>query len=190
MRLFDEVGISGTAHPWFCSYLRNTTQQVTVNQSFSEDRPLSCGVPQGSVLGPILFSLYTTQLGRIIEKRNVCRKLFADDTELYHAFHPDPTSALTAVRIVEECRRDVKPWITANKPKLNDGKTKAFICGSKSSQLKVSLDSIPIGQSVIPLSDTVRDRWFFLDKNLSMTNHVSSAVRLCFIHLRCLGKLP
>ena len=69
-------------------------------------------------------------------------------------------------------------------------KSEAIICGSKASQLKVSVDPIHTGQSVIPLSDTVRDRWFFLDKNLSMTNHVSSAVRLCFIHLRCLGKLP
>ena len=128
MRLFDEVGISGTAHPLFCSYLRNTTQQVTVNQSFSEDRPLSCGVPQGSVLGPILFSLYTTQLGRIIEKRNVCRKLFADDTELYHAFHPDPTSAVTAVRTAEECRPDVKAWMTANKQVLLDEIFAFFLC--------------------------------------------------------------
>ena len=89
-RLYDEVGISSTAHQWFCSsYLTVRSQHVTVNQSFSEDRPLTCGVPQGSVLGPILFSLCITQRWRIIEKHDACWKLFADDTKLYHAFHPD-----------------------------------------------------------------------------------------------------
>ena len=47
-------------------------------------------------------------------------KLFADDTELYRTFHPDPTSALTALRTVEEFCRDVTAWMTANKLKLND----------------------------------------------------------------------
>ena len=107
-----------------------------------------------------------TKLGRIIEKNDACRKLFADDTELYRAFHPDPASALTAVRTVEECHRDVKAWMTANKLKLNDENTEACICGSKASQLKVSVDSVHIGQSVIPLSDTVRDLGFFLDKKI------------------------
>ena len=78
-------------------------RDFVVNQPFSENRPYMCGVSQGSVLGPILFSLYTTQLGRIIEKRGVCRKRFADDTELYRAFHPDPPSALTAAGTAEEC---------------------------------------------------------------------------------------
>ena len=61
MWLYDEVGISSTDHQWFCSYLTNRTQHVTVNQSFSEDRPLTSGGPRGCVLGPILFSLYTWQ---------------------------------------------------------------------------------------------------------------------------------
>ena len=61
-RLYDEVGISSTAHQWFCSFLANRTRHVTVNKSFSEDRPLTCRVPRGPVLAPILFSLYTTQM--------------------------------------------------------------------------------------------------------------------------------
>ena len=68
-----------------------------------------------------------TKLGRIIEKNDACRKLFADDTELYHAFHPDPTSAVTAVRTAEECRPDVKAWMTANKQVLLD-EIFAFFC--------------------------------------------------------------
>ena len=75
-------------------------------------------------------------------------------------------SALTAVHTVQECFRDVKAWVTANKLKLNDEKTEAIICDSKASQLNDSVDSIHIGQSVIPLSDTVRDLGLFLDKKI------------------------
>ena len=137
---------------------------------------------------PILFSLYTTQLGRIIEKHDVCQKLFADDAELCHTFHPDPTSALTAVCTAEECCQAVKVWMAANKLKLTNEETETIICDSKARQLKVSVDSIHTGQSVIILSDIVRDLGFFLDKNLLMTKHKSLVVRLCFFHLRCLAK--
>ena len=89
--------------------------------TFSEDSPLRCGVPQGSVLGPIFFSHYTTNLAQS-DRHGVCQKFFADDTKLYRAFHPDPTSALTAVRTAEECCRDVKARMTANKLKFNNEK--------------------------------------------------------------------
>ena len=115
--------------------------------------------------------------------------IFADDTELHRTFHPDPTSALTTVCAVKNCFQDVKAWMTVNKLMVNDEKTEAISCSSKASQLKVSMDSVHIGQSVIPLSDTVRDLGFFLDKNLLTIDHISSAVRSCFLHPRCLLKL-
>ena len=79
--------------------------------------------------------------------------------------------------------------MVSNKLELNDEKTEAIICGPKASQLKVSVNSIHIGQSVITLSDPVNDLGFFLDRNLLMTNDIKSVVRSCFFHLRCLGKL-
>ena len=62
-----------------------------------------------------------------------CRNLFAAGTELYRAFHPDPTSALTTVCAVKNCFQDVKAWMTVNKLKLNDEETEAIICDSKAS---------------------------------------------------------
>ena len=79
--------------------------------------------------------------------------------------------------------------MTANKLKLNDENAEAIICDSETSRLKVFVDSIHMGQSMISLSNTVRDPGFFLDKNLSMTYHISSVVRSNVFHLRCLGKL-
>jgi len=72
------------------------------------------------VLGPVLFSMYTSQLCRIIDRYGVCRKLFADDTELYRSgFRADPVCAEIAFQAVEACCLEVKAWMVSNKLKLN-----------------------------------------------------------------------
>ena len=98
-RLYNEAGICSTAQQWFWSYLTDITQHVTVHKLYFENRPVTCGVTQGFVSGPVLFCLYTTQLGRITEKQCL-PNFFADDTELHRAFHSDSTPALTAVGAV------------------------------------------------------------------------------------------
>ena len=160
-----------------------------VNLATSHEISFTCGVPQGSVLGPILFSLYTRQLGNLIEGHNVSRKLFADDTQLYKSFHPDGASMDLAVKDVEECCRNIKTWMTQNRLKLNDEKTEVILCGSETSRQKVSLDSIQVGSSQIEISTVVRDLGLLVDSNLTMVPHVSSVVKSCYFHLRTLGQL-
>ena len=92
-RLSHAVGVDGTALGWFASYLISPTQSVVVDGISSSPFPLSCGVPQGSVLGPILFTLYTQALSGIINRHNRNYQQFADDTQLHDAsqkvlFHP------------------------------------------------------------------------------------------------------
>ena len=188
-RLQKEMGITGTALRWFNSYLVDRTQHVVVKQASSQSTSLNCGVPQGSVLGPILFSIYTSQLGRIIDSHGVKRKLFADDTELYLSFNPDPSACTSAVQAVEDCCLSVKSWMAANRLKLNDDKTVAMLCGSDAKLRNVQLKAVKVGAAEISLSDCVRDLGLFIDSGLSMTAHVSSVVRACSIHLRALGQL-
>ena len=66
-RLETTFGVQGTALNWFHSYLKNRTQSVIIDNVLSAPRPLLYGVPQGSVLGPVLFNLYTKPLSKIIE---------------------------------------------------------------------------------------------------------------------------
>ncbi len=73
---------------WFQSYLKERTQTVSVGSCHSKSETLKYGVPQGSVLGPILFSSYNSPIGEIIEKHNMCYHLYADDGQLYLAFSP------------------------------------------------------------------------------------------------------
>ena len=74
------IGVQGVALNWFKSYLENRSYHVIINGTKSERRTIQRGVPQGSVLGPVLFSIYTIELAWILKQQNVKFKMFADDT--------------------------------------------------------------------------------------------------------------
>ena len=76
-------GISRNALLWFASYLMDRQQMAKVKEYVGEPFQTKYGAPQGSVLGPLLFTLYTTPLGKIISRHNVCHHLYADDTQIY-----------------------------------------------------------------------------------------------------------
>ena len=76
-------GISGTALNWFLSHLTCRNQTIKIANCFSAALPTSCGVPQGSVLGPFLFTLYTTPLSSVIQTHNLDHRLYADDKQIY-----------------------------------------------------------------------------------------------------------
>jgi len=106
---------------WF-SYLSCRLQQVLVEHALSAETPLLCGVPRGSLLGPLLFSLYTRQLADLIDKFCIDYPFFTDNSELYSCLPTEPESALSALRNVESCCRQIKIWIKKNKLKLSEQK--------------------------------------------------------------------
>ncbi len=77
-RLRDEYGLSSSVLQWFISYSLGRTQSVKIHDTMSESKLLTCGVPQGSVLGPILFTMYTRPLGKVIAEKELAHHLYAD----------------------------------------------------------------------------------------------------------------
>ncbi|PVD29372.1 hypothetical protein C0Q70_08623 [Pomacea canaliculata] len=97
-RLSSEAGIQGAALQWIASYLAERSQRVIVGSASSEAVPLVCGVPQGSVLGPLLFSVYVSQLRRVIERFQMGRQFFANDTQILSSSPPPPTRQWLGMR--------------------------------------------------------------------------------------------
>jgi hypothetical protein len=188
-RLKCEAGVTSVCLDWFKSYLEDRWQFVSVNGISSEDVGLQYGVPQGSVLGPILFCIYTAQLGDIINDCGIDRQLFADDTGVYNSFSPDEKSLATGVKKLEDCCLKIKNWMSLNKLKLNDEKTEAIVCGKPSSLQKIATPTISIGDHEIKASVAVKNLGLTFDDELSFHDHVSSVVQVCNYKLRQFGRI-
>ena len=100
-------------------------------------------VPQGSCLGPLLFSAYDSQLFEVIKLYLPNAHAFADDTQSYLSFNPDNSlSEAEAVHAMEQCNRAVRAWLQADKPKLNENKTEVMFIGTRQQLSKVTLDAL------------------------------------------------
>ena len=127
-------GISGTALNWVRSYLSNRVQRLKLLDKLGEPFKTDYGVPQGSVLGPLLFTLYTTPLSSVISRHTICHHLYADDTHIYLSLSKtDPEMSLS---LVQQCLQDVSDWMIASKLKLNPDKTEFILIGTKAQRDK------------------------------------------------------
>ena len=146
-RLQSKLGLRDRALLWFKFYLTGRTQQVSVNGILSDKFNFTCRVPQGSCLGPLLFTIYSSSLFNDIMKSHLPSiHTYADDTQLYTSFNPvDNTSEADAVIAIENCIRDVRAWMRDDKLMLNADKTEFLIIGMERQLLRVSVDKIKIG---------------------------------------------
>ena len=187
-RLRSTFGCSGMVLEWFISYLSCRTQSVFVGHE-STPSVLKCGVPQGSVLGPLLFTLYTHPLSTVICQSGISYHFFADDSQLHNSSVPSDFPVLACC--LKDCIEDVADWMADSKLKMNDDKTELMAIGTRSklSQVIPNLAPMSISGCDIPFSQSVRNLGFYLDETLSMDAHIKYLCRILFCQLRRIGKI-
>ena len=128
-RMSGRFGITITPLKWFESYLSNRSQCVQIENSTSAKKKLHFGLPQGSVLGALLFTLYVSPIADITQY-NVGNMFCADDTQLYVSISPRDVNKSPSVATLHSCLSAIKTWMGNNMLKLNDGKTELLLLGS------------------------------------------------------------
>ena len=181
-RLELSFGITGPALEWFRSYLTGRSQHVRLGADKSSITSLTCGVPQGSVLGPILFLLYTAQLQEIVTRHALRPHVYADDTQIYGSCRP--TDIIVLQDRVAACIDEVANWMRANRLQLNTAKTEVIWFATNRRQFQLPTSGLRVGDDVITPSKSVRDLGVFLDSELTMRTHVSRTVSRCFFAMR------
>ena len=187
-RLRDCIGLRGSALKWCQSYLSNRPEYVRVGNSSSTPVVHDYAVPQGSVLGPQWFTVYTYPISMIIQKHNLQYHIYADDTQLYMSFKPIHGADQTIARI-ESCVSEIREWMSENFLKLNDEKTEFILIGSRQQLSKLNVPHITIGDSDITPAAKARNLGAIFDSTMCLNAHVSNIVRCASFHIRNIGRI-
>ena len=159
LRKIQSVGASTRALKWFNSYLINRYQILRIHSPVSDPLPVECGVLQGSILGPLLFSIYKNDLPEVT--RHCSTECHVGDTKLFVSFHLHDYQ-----RIVQEMNEDllqVRNWCFGNRLLLNPDKTKLIVFGSRQMTSKLHEFHLPLlGKDISPVQ-SARDLVVILD---------------------------
>ena len=172
-RLGNWFGVSGKALDWIKSYLTGRRQGIKLGNCLSSRSDLSCGVPQGSLLGPLRFTLYTTPLSSLLSGHAISHHLYADDSQLYVSFSSGNSAA--ALSGLQSCLASVQSCKSTNKLKLNPHKTEFLLIGNERQWSKY-LSMFPIqflGVETYPAKSACNLGVIF-DKNFNFRSHISA----------------
>ena len=185
-RLCQRYGITRAALKWFSTYLRGRTQCIDIGGVLSDERLLDEGVPQGSVFGPAIFTMYTAPLGDIITSHGLNHMMYEDHTQLYLIL--DPSKRSEGLSRLERCVQDVKSWAVSNKLMLNESKTEVIDMSFRFAKTS-SFPSLKIGDSAIDASVSARNLGVIFDSRLDMKEHLKSVTTSASFAIYKIGQI-
>ena len=184
-RLKHSFGLTDQAYCWIESYLTGRRQSVRIGQHSSPSALCTTGVPQGSVLGPLLFTIYTSPIAIIASSYNIFQQQYADDTQLFIAL--SPTNYACDITNIQACLAALHSWFCSNGMALNPDKSEAILFGTpQRSHTYSSVNSVDVAGATVTLADHVKILGVTLDNRLSMDDHVKTVCKAAFYHIRAL----
>ncbi|XP_070541651.1 uncharacterized protein [Ptychodera flava] len=184
-RLESRFGITGTALSWFRSYLENRTQSVTAGTASSPCSHVKYGVPQGSVLGPLLFTLYIAPLEDIIAEHGLECMMYADDSQVYVICNT-PADVRSCL---EHCIGNIRIWMKSNMLILNDDKTEVIHFSSRLKSDVSVMANLRIGDFDITPSTSVRNLGVRLNSDGFMSDQINQICRNGYYSLYRISKI-
>ncbi len=182
--LASHVGLGGGgSFNWFKSFLTNRRFVVKTRSFLSTPGNLTCGVPQGSILSPALFSLYLLPLGSIFRKHSISFHCYANDLQIYL---PLTKKTNFAIDTLTACLADVKSWLSKNFLFLNPDKTEVIVFSPSEHGANIQPN---LGNLNSFISPHVRNLGVVFDNSLKFDKQISAVVGSSFFHLRSLSKI-
>ena len=182
-RKLEKSGVRGRALEWCKNYLSGRSQRTMANGEVSGSRRVTCGVPQGSVLGPLFFLIYVNDLHYVLDDCKL--KLYADDTVLYQS----GADKAQAEQKLQASLNKFSKWCSANVLTINTKKTKVMTFGSRSKVKKCKGVRIMLKGEALKLVPTYKYLGFILDATLGYNKHIASILRCVQHKLYILGKV-
>ena len=180
----EHYGFRGTALDWFKSYLTNRKQFISFNNCTSNLQSIECGVPQGSILGPLLFILYVNDITHTSSIVDFI--LFADDTTILFS----DKNIVNKVSIVNRELKEVSNWFRANKLSINASKTNFMIMGTPHMTGKIQGDlNITLDNSLLDKVSSTKFLGVIIDENLTWKNHINCISKTISRNIGVINKL-
>ena len=189
-RLTCDFGLDGVVHQWFHTYLSDRSSQVCVKDALSTEAKLKYGVPQGSVIGPQMFTYYSHTIGQLIRRHSIQYHMYADDVQLFLTFNPSrPGDAACALFRLSRCVNELQSWLVTNKLKMNPDKMAFFIAASPTHLKNLDHLTFNLNGTQIHPSPSVRNLGVVFDRNMSMSAHITQLCRSLNWHIRNLSRI-
>ena len=186
-RLNKRYGIQHQALKWIENYLQDRVYSVRIKTTYSTPESMECGVPQGSVLGPVLYTLYTSPISDIVDKYNISHQIYADDASIYNSFTIDNTGESMAV--LQSCILEIIDWYNSNRLKINPNKTELFISGSSQRLIALGDLSIEMNGNKIQGTQSTKLLGVKFDSTLTFKDHISTVTKSSYNFIRNLYKI-
>lgn len=186
-RLEHTFGLTSWSLQWMKSYLQQRDQCVKIGDATSEVKHLDYGVPQGSVLGPMIYCMFTRPVGEVAKRHDINYHCYADDTQIYMSFNPSDWEKTASS--IQACVAEISEWMSGNMLKLNQDKTELIVFAPKNQARNLSDLKLTIGSNTIHAVPHVKNLGVIFDRELTMEKQVNAVVKSCYYQIRCIGQI-